>query len=64
MACLIHAIEKSLKVSTLLSNLGGIEYYIETKIFDSELQIFSNVNFFIFLLLWIRFAKGSECCYS
>jgi len=34
-ACLIHAIENNLKISTILSNLSGIEYYIETKIFDN-----------------------------
>ncbi|CAF1135968.1 unnamed protein product [Adineta ricciae] len=35
-ACLIHAIENNLKISTILSNLSGIEYYIETKIFDNS----------------------------
>ena len=35
-ACLIHAIENNLKISTILSNLSGIEHYIETKIFDSN----------------------------
>ena len=35
-ACLIHAIENNLKISTILSNLSGIEYYIESKIFDNS----------------------------
>ncbi|UJR32357.1 hypothetical protein I4U23_019820 [Adineta vaga] len=35
-ACLIHAMENNLKISTILTNLSGIEYYIETKIFDNS----------------------------
>ncbi|CAF0925752.1 unnamed protein product [Adineta steineri] len=35
-ACLIHSIESNLKISTILSNISGIEYYIETKIFDNS----------------------------
>ncbi|CAF3710797.1 unnamed protein product [Rotaria sp. Silwood1] len=35
-ACLIHAIENNSKISTILSNISGIEYYIETKIFDNS----------------------------
>jgi hypothetical protein len=35
-ACLIHSIENNIKISTILSNLSGIEYYIESKIFDSK----------------------------
>ncbi|CAF0805134.1 unnamed protein product [Rotaria sordida] len=35
-ACLIHSIENNSKISTILSNISGIEYYIETKIFDNS----------------------------
>ncbi|CAF3557317.1 unnamed protein product, partial [Rotaria sp. Silwood2] len=35
-ACLIHAIENNSKISTILSNISGIEYYIETKIFENS----------------------------
>ena len=35
-ACLIHAIENNSKISTILSNISGIQYYIETKLVDSQ----------------------------
>ena len=49
-ACLIHAIENNMKISTILSNLSGIEYYIETKIFDSK---FRKTMFFFQFRDWL-----------
>ncbi|CAF3359499.1 unnamed protein product [Rotaria socialis] len=48
-ACLIHAIENNSKISTILSNLSGIEHYIETKIFDN-----SQVSVIIVILQLLR----------